>query len=174
MELKKQKLIPSISDYPFTTFKTAFGLCKISWGQSGITALKLLEEGKCLEQPQEKIPNAIQNAIQAIQNHLSGKLQDLSAFTIDFSGISSFFIKIYKVAQKIPYGTTVTYCDLAKKAGSPKAGRAVGQAMARNPYLLFIPCHRIVGVSKKLGGFSAPGGINTKRELLQLEGATIA
>jgi len=167
MPLKKQVFLN-----PSTTFKTVFGLFKISWSPKGITSLKLLGENISFFKAQKPIPSEIRDAIQATQKHLTGELQDLSVFPLDFFGTGSFFTKVYQHTRKIPCGTTLTYCKLAKEAGSPKAARAVGQAMARNPFLLFVPCHRIISTSKKLGGFSAPGGVNTKRALLQLEGNT--
>jgi methylated-DNA-[protein]-cysteine S-methyltransferase len=60
-------------------------------------------------------------------------------------------------------------CELAQKAGSPLASRAVGQAMARNPWLIVVPCHRVLAAGGAMGGFSAPGGITTKRQLLAAE-----
>ena len=75
--------------------------------------------------------------------------------------------------RAIPRGETLTYGQLAAKAGYPGAARAVGQVMARNCLPLLIPCHRVVG-SNGLHGFSAPGGLATKQRLLEIEGQLAA
>ena len=81
-----------------------------------------------------------------------------------------FLRKVYAVVRAIPRGRVLTYAEVARAAGSPGAARAVGQAMRRNPTLLFMPCHRVVAAGG-LGGFSATGGTGTKERLLALEGA---
>ena len=92
------------------------------------------------------------------------------AFTVplDLATVPPFSRRILLAARRIPYGATVTYGHLARHALSPRAARAVGQAMARNPVPLLVPCHRVVA-SGGLGGFS--GGLVLKRRLLALEGA---
>jgi methylated-DNA-[protein]-cysteine S-methyltransferase len=82
---------------------------------------------------------------------------------------TSFARQIYEAVRSIPRGETRTYAQVALAAGRPGAARAVGQALARNPICLFIPCHRVVGASG-LGGFSGEGGLAQKRLLLGLEG----
>jgi methylated-DNA-[protein]-cysteine S-methyltransferase len=81
-----------------------------------------------------------------------------------------FLRRVYEVVRAIPRGRVMSYQEVARAAGSPRAARAVGQAMRRNPTLFFMPCHRVVAASG-LGGFSAPGELDTKRRLLALEGA---
>ena len=83
---------------------------------------------------------------------------------------SPFHRLVYDVVRSIPPGETRTYGEVARAAGRPGAARSVGNAMARNQVCLFIPCHRVVG-SEGPGGFSATGGLSTKRRLLALEGA---
>lgn len=82
-----------------------------------------------------------------------------------------FYQKVWKACAKIPRGEVRTYGWLARHIGRPKASRAVGQALARNPFAPIIPCHRVVGADGRLVGFSAPGGIRAKRRLLKKEGA---
>lgn len=84
--------------------------------------------------------------------------------------VPPFHRKVYLALCKVPAGKTVTYAELARRAGSPGAARAVGQAMAKNPWPVVIPCHRVVAGNGRLGGYSGRGGVATKRKLLQLEG----
>jgi methylated-DNA-[protein]-cysteine S-methyltransferase len=80
-----------------------------------------------------------------------------------------FSRRVYQVVLGIPLGETRTYKWVARKAGSPRAQRAVGQALKNNPYPLIIPCHRVVGSGKNLGGYSGPGGRKGKEGLIKLE-----
>lgn len=87
-------------------------------------------------------------------------------FPISFND-TSFREKCYKALQKIPYGKTISYKDLAVAIGKPKASRAVGNAIHYNPLLIVIPCHRVIHSDGSLGGFGA--GIETKIKLLTIE-----
>jgi methylated-DNA-[protein]-cysteine S-methyltransferase len=88
---------------------------------------------------------------------------------IDSSGWPEFTKRVYQRCRSIPPATTLTYKQLAGLAGNEKASRAVGAAMSRNRILLVIPCHRVISGGGQLRGFSAPGGLATKRRLLDLE-----
>ena len=90
--------------------------------------------------------------------------------TFDLSlkpGGTEFQLKVLEELQKIPYGTTTSYADIAKRIGRPKAVRAVGAANGRNPIPIIIPCHRVIGSSGSMTGFG--GGIPTKEALIRLE-----
>jgi methylated-DNA-[protein]-cysteine S-methyltransferase len=106
-----------------------------------------------------------------IRSHLRGEAQEFDFSHIDMPGSGPFMRKVYERTRGIPSGTVLTYAAVAKKAGSPKAFRAVGQAMAKNPFPIVIPCHRVVGTSKGAGGFSALGGLDTKARILKIEGS---
>ena len=84
----------------------------------------------------------------------------------------TFRQKVYEIAKRIPSGKVATYGQLAKLAGSPNAGRAVGMFMKQNPDLSAIPCHRVVARNGDLTGYSAGNGIATKKEKLQKEGVS--
>jgi len=84
-------------------------------------------------------------------------------------GLTSFQKKVLEVVKTIPYGEARTYKWVAKKMGNPKAARAVGQALKRNPYPVIIPCHRVTRSDGKLGGYLK--GTQKKRKLLKKEGA---
>jgi methylated-DNA-[protein]-cysteine S-methyltransferase len=77
---------------------------------------------------------------------------------------------VYEAVRSLPSGQTATYGEIAARLGTPGAARAVGQALGRNPFLLAVPCHRVLGADGKPGGFSAPGGLAMKARLLELEG----
>jgi methylated-DNA-[protein]-cysteine S-methyltransferase len=87
---------------------------------------------------------------------------------LDLAGFPPFFCKVWQAAIGIPPGEVRTYGQLAAAVGTAKAARAVGGAMAANPFPLIVPCHRVVA-SSSLGGFSAPGGVELKQKLLAWE-----
>lgn len=80
--------------------------------------------------------------------------------------------QVWEEMQKIPFGETVTYAELAKRVGRPEAWRAVANACGKNPIVIVIPCHRVVGSYGKLGGYS--GGLDKKQWLLQHEAAVLS
>ena len=82
---------------------------------------------------------------------------------------SIFYQKVWNVLQKIPYGKTCSYSDIATELGDINAVRAVGMANGRNPFPIVIPCHRVIGKNKELTGYAY--GIDLKRKLLEKEGA---
>lgn len=80
---------------------------------------------------------------------------------------TDFQLKVWKLLQGIPYGKTITYGELARQTGDPKACRAVGMANSRNPLPILIPCHRVMGAGGKLTGYT--GGLKVKTKLLEIE-----
>lgn len=107
-----------------------------------------------------------ERAEREIREYCAGRRRRFTV-TIDLSGVPPFHRKVLAAARRIPYGRTVTYGELARRAGSPRAARATGQAMAHNPVPLIVPCHRVVAAGGGLGGFG--GGLAMKRLLLALE-----
>lgn len=77
---------------------------------------------------------------------------------------------VYKITKRIPKGKVATYGQIAALAGNPKAARAVGMCMKRNPHIPIVPCHRVVSSDGKLTGYSARKGIKTKHQILVAEG----
>ena len=94
------------------------------------------------------------------------------AIQIDVQGLPAFTCNILLACRKIAFGSLKTYGELASEAGRPAAARGVGQAMAKNPIPIIVPCHRVVGARGALTGYSGAGGIETKRRLLLQEGLT--
>ncbi len=85
---------------------------------------------------------------------------------LDLSGLTEFQRGVLEVTSRIPLGESLTYGQVAERLGRPKAARAVGQALGKNPFPLIIPCHRVVG-SRSIGGYSS--GVELKRRLLEIE-----
>ena len=86
---------------------------------------------------------------------------------------TKFQLKVWNYLKKIPKGKVKTYKDVAKAIGKPLAVRAVANAIGKNPYAPKIPCHRVIRSDGSLGGYSAKGGIKTKKLLLKKEGIKI-
>jgi len=102
-----------------------------------------------------------------LKTYFRGELQEFT-FPLDLIG-TEFQKKCWNALLQIPYGQTCSYADIARKVGSPRAFRAVGQANHNNPIAIVVPCHRVVTSSGGLGGYG--GGLSTKEKLLKLEGA---
>ncbi len=135
-------------------------------GRDGKTLVRRLRERfpDAVEAPPVQVAGA-----EAFRRWMRGDPSGLAETPVDLSGVPPFAGRVYRELRRIPPGTTVTYGDLARRAGSPGAARAVGRAMARNPLAPFVPCHRVVGSDGALTGFSAPGGVSYKGRLLQAE-----
>jgi len=88
----------------------------------------------------------------------------------EMSSYPLFYQKVWAACARIPKGQTRTYGWIAQSIGHPKAARAVGQALAANPFAPKIPCHRVMGAGGALTGYSGPGGVKRKAELLRREG----
>jgi methylated-DNA-[protein]-cysteine S-methyltransferase len=107
---------------------------------------------------------------QQLRQYLNKERTDFT-MPIDWSVMSDFQQSAMQAVCDIPYGQVRTYMDIANLLGKPKAIRAVGRANATNPMPIVVPCHRVHGSDGKLHGYSAPGGLETKAWLLQLEGS---
>lgn len=103
--------------------------------------------------------------IQQLDEYFSGQREKFD-IEIELKG-TDFQKKVWEELAKVPYGTTVSYGELARKIGNPKACRAVGMANGRNPIPIIIPCHRVIGKNGTLTGFG--GGLDVKKTLLDLE-----
>lgn len=109
-----------------------------------------------------------------IVKYFEGQVVDFSHVPADLSEMSDFQRRVLTACKRIEYGKTISYGDLARAVGQPKASRAVGSALAANPIALVIPCHRVVGGNGEMVGFSADQGTKLKQRLLELEAATLA
>jgi methylated-DNA-[protein]-cysteine S-methyltransferase len=165
-------------------FETAAGFCGIAWNKTGITRFQLpaksaeATQRMLLRQAPGAEPGAptpeVAEAVSAVKRYFEGEETDFSGFRLDLGEQDPFFEQIYAAARRVGWGRTTTYGTLANELGAgPEAARDVGQAMARNPVALIIPCHRVLAAGGKIGGFSAPGGSAAKLRMLALEGVNL-
>ena len=168
----------------YTLFDTAIGRCGICWADKGIigAALPGPSDAQMRGRFDERFPGAREaepppeyaDVIDGVVALMSGEKRDLSDAPLDLSATLPFHQRVYAVVRAIPPGETLTYGEVAARMGEPReAARAVGEAMGRNPVPILMPCHRVLGAGGKPGGFSAPGGVETKLKMLQIEGATV-
>ncbi|MBM3522382.1 MAG: methylated-DNA--[protein]-cysteine S-methyltransferase [Alphaproteobacteria bacterium] len=163
----------------FAIFDTALGRCAIAWGEHGVTrvllpdvedaALRraiLASHPEAVEQPP---PPPLITAIGAIATLMRGEESDLGGIALDMRSIGDFAQSVYAIARAIPPGATMTYGEIARRLGDVAKSREVGQALGRNPFPIVVPCHRVMGSDGRLVGFSAPGGVDTKLRLLEIE-----
>jgi len=165
----------------FAVFETAIGPCAVIWSARGIAGVQLPEanEGATRSRVRRRFPGAgeavpppaVQEAIDGMRALLRGERRDLSGIVIDETDIPEFNRRVYAIVRRIPPGSTLTYGEVAEQHGDRTLARAVGQAMGENPTPIIMPCHRVLAAGGKSGGFSAPGGIVTKLQLLTIEGA---
>jgi methylated-DNA-[protein]-cysteine S-methyltransferase len=167
--------------YGFTLFDTALGRCGIAWGERGIAAVELpgRDDAATRRRLRRAVPGAtelqppadVAAAIDAIASLFAGEPEDLSSVVLDLDDVPEFDLRVYECARAIPPGETRSYGEIATRLGEPGAAQAVGRALARNPVPIVVPCHRVLAANGALHGFSAPGGLETKRRMLALEGA---
>lgn len=170
------------------SFDTSLGRFEIAWSGRGVTRINLPLGSGAPVVAQEQAdavgsahasawvepPPWVLDVMRQITLHVSGNPQDFRNIAIDMEGLPPFFRRVYEAARSITPGQTLSYAEVAALAGSPKASRAVGQALAKNPLCPVVPCHRVLAAGGKPGGFSGPGGLVTKMRLLELEGRSPA
>jgi len=161
-------------------FETRAGPVRLRWNQQGLTAIEMPElpprelRAELAKQNGNTAPPFVADAARLLQRHLAGEAQDLRALPLDLSVLAPFQRAVYEKVRALPPGRTATYGEIAALLGKPGASRAVGQALGRNPFLVAVPCHRVLAAGGAPGGFSAPGGMVAKQRLLALEGVTLA
>ena len=156
------------------TFETALGRCGVRWTDAGITSVLLpssrLDALPAID-PGDDVPAFVRDAIEAMTAVLAGESRDLRDVPLDQHRVDPFRQAVYAATREIEPGTTRSYGEVAKAIGRPDGARDVGAALASNPTPIIVPCHRVVAANGALTGFSAPGGLATKRRMLELEGA---
>jgi methylated-DNA-[protein]-cysteine S-methyltransferase len=165
-------------------FETANGFCAIAWNGTGITRFRLpdcsaqaatrhllrrLPDAQVAKPPQD-----VADVIAAAKRYFAGEKISFADAVLDLGEQGELFTRIYAAARRVGWGETTTYGALAKELGGDwEMARDVGQAMAKNPVPLIIPCHRVLAAGGKVGGFSAPGGADSKVRMLELEGVHV-
>ena len=169
----------SISHH-YALFETTRGVCVIAWSD-GICGFRLPGESReetrramlrRLPSGVETEPSAeIAKVVERVRAYFAGDVVDFSDLLLDLSGQTELYRRIYDATRRLGWGKATTYGTLAGELELGPAGAwTIGQAMAKNPIPLIIPCHRVLAAGGKLGGFSAPGGTLSKQRMLELEG----
>ena len=152
--------------------ETPVGPLKLCFSDRGLTALEFAGEESSPPPEQDSPPPHLQPFIEAAKRELTayfnGAPTDFGALPLDPRG-TPFQLRVWQELRRIPRGRTISYKELARRVGNPKASRAVGQANGTNPLPLIIPCHRVINANGGLGGYSS--GLDRKRWLLRHEGA---
>jgi len=158
------------------SFDTALGRCGLVWSERGIVAsllpdasLQRLQRRHPTARPVSDLPAHIAHAVEGIRALLAGEVRDLTDIQLDERGIPDFRRQVHALTRAIPPGQTRTYGEIAIALGQPGAARAVGRAEGDNPFPPIVPCHRVMGAGGEPTGFSAPGGVETKRKMLLIE-----
>jgi methylated-DNA-[protein]-cysteine S-methyltransferase len=169
----------------YTLFSTTFGTCAVSWNEAGITRFQLpCETDEAAERrlgatvgariPEAEAPPWVRDVMRRVRLHVGGVMQDFSDVVLDASLASDFQHAVYRQALLIRPGFKKSYGEVSVALGLGLPGaRAVGVALATNPWPLLVPCHRVVAADGRMTGFSAPGGVLTKTRLLFIEGAEL-
>ncbi len=168
----------------YQVFETAMGFCAIAWSAAGVVRFQLpsktaeaaerLMRRRLPEAERDAPPEDVAAVVAAAERYFDGEETDFSHVRLDLDVGDPLFARVYEALRAVGWGRTTTYGALAKEVGAGReAARDVGEAMARNPAPLIIPCHRVLAAGGKIGGFSAPGGSGTKMRMLELEGVRV-
>ena len=147
-------------------YNSPAGTLSITASDSGITEIKFVPEAD-QNTNAEPCNSVLNDCISQLQEYFSETRKTFS-IQLDPQG-TPFQKEVWKELQKIPFGKTISYLELAKKLGNEKKIRAVGGANGKNPIAIVIPCHRVIGSDGSLTGYA--GGMDKKRWLLQFEGS---
>ncbi len=161
-------------------FRTELGWMGIQWCGTQVTHLVIGDSSKqgawqrlgvtphCSSLGRATAPE-MEDVIARLQQYGQGIRDEFLDVEVSWQGRTAFQLAILRQCRAIPYGQVATYGQLAARAGYPRSARAVGNVMASNRVPLIVPCHRVVAANNRLGGFSAPTGVQLKRRLLALE-----
>ena len=173
-----------VSHSGYALFATPLGACAVAWGEGGLRRIWLPEKNGDADSLRRRVvleggglverrpPPSVKMAIRRLADAVVGKPVRFDGIDVDYGKATDFQRAIYEALKATGPGETLSYGELAARAGRPGAARAVGQAMAKNPLPIVVPCHRVLGAGGAIGGFSSPGGTLTKAKLLAREGVT--
>ena len=143
--------------------KTKLGYLEINGSEKGISKIEFINQRVTIN----RVPSSLKPCVIQLKEYFNGERQTFD-LELDMVG-SPFQVKVWNELLKIPYGTTISYLELARRVGDIKALRAVGGANGANPVIIVIPCHRVIGRDGKLVGYR--GGLRRKKWLLEHEHA---
>lgn len=152
-------------------YHTAVGVGWVEVSGTGVCRVLLPAEKPLLEQQkaQGRVSRIAARAVEQLEQYFSGRLRRFD-LPLDLGRLTLFQQQVLQCTARIPYGTVLSYRQLAEQAGYPGAARAVGGVMAANNVPVIIPCHRVVASSGAMTGYSGAGGLATKKFLLRMEG----
>ena len=154
---------------PISVALSEAGLVAVEFGEAGPEFLEHLQRShraQAVRSPERSGP-----VLRQLAEYFAGQRQSFNV-PVDLSRSTDFQQQVLRAASRVPRGGLATYAEIARHIGKPRASRAVGQALARNPVPIVIPCHRVVAADGSLTGYSGRGGIRTKAQLLVLEGVS--
>ena len=154
-----------MSAISFSTYDSPVGPLLLSGDREALTGLSF-GSAPAAGQPDDA---RFATEREQLDEYFAGERSEFD-FQLRLAG-SPFELRVWELLRAIPYGTTATYGELAARLGAPERARAVGAANGRNPIAIVVPCHRVIGAKGKLVGYG--GGLDTKRALLELEGALL-
>lgn len=174
----------SLATLGLALFPTALGDCGMAWGAQAITGVQLpyvrredtlatlrVRFAGCeVAEPPPWVAAVMADVAALLQGDADAAAR-LRTVVLDMAQAPPFHQQVWQAARHIPMGQTLSYGELAALLGQPGAARAVGRALGANPFAPIVPCHRILAKGQRGGGFSAPGGVDTKLRMLQIERA---
>jgi methylated-DNA-[protein]-cysteine S-methyltransferase len=176
-------------------FETALGTCGVRWSElaiaevvmpgspdlrgirgvamPGAAVLRRVKDVESAAFPEgaelAAVPENVAAAVAGIVALLDGERRDLRSVALDERDVDPFRRSVYAATREIAPGATASYGEIARAIGAPGEAREVGAALGANPFPIVVPCHRVLAADGALHGFSAPGGIATKRRMLEIE-----
>jgi methylated-DNA-[protein]-cysteine S-methyltransferase len=164
----------------YAVFDTGVGRCGIVWSEAGVVGVQLPEAREIdtrrrlfrhfPEARERRPPVNIELAIEGIVALLRGAVSDFSDVELDMRGIPPFNQRVYNLTRSIPRGETRTYGEIASQLRVSGAARSVAQAIAKHPFVIIVPCHRVLEAGQTADQISPYGGTISKRHLLSIEG----
>jgi methylated-DNA-[protein]-cysteine S-methyltransferase len=169
-----------VMGHNYAIFDTGIGRCGIVWSEAGIVAVQLPEAREIdtrrrlfrlyPEAREVRPPTMVALAMEGVDALLRGREVNLSDITLDLRGITVFNQRVYEFVRSIPRGETRTYDEVASQLRRTGAPYSVAEAIARNPFMVIVPCHRVLEAGHYADKISPFGGTISKRHLLSLEG----
>ena len=161
----------------YSAWATAWGPMGAVMGEKGLRGIILphYQMNDLLQLLAWEHPNCVRDdkpferLVALARDYFNGKAVDFAEIPCDLPAQGMFSGKVLRACREIPYGQFRTYSSLAQQIGCEDSARAVGTALGKNPIPLVVPCHRVINAGGGMSGFSAPGGVDMKRRMLEME-----